>query len=60
MFGGQLKWLGGRSAETTILRFGEGVDTGHCIAISMEHNLRQNHITTLQIPIQNGIEIPSN
>ena len=35
MFGGKLEWLGGdRIAETTILRFGEGVDTLHCIAIS--------------------------
>ena len=34
MFGGQLKWGGDLIAETTILRFGEGVDTVHCIAFS--------------------------
>ena len=27
MFGGKLNWLGDSIAETTILRFGEGVDT---------------------------------
>ena len=35
MFGGQLKLLGAPIAETTILRFGEGVDTVHCTALPL-------------------------
>ena len=34
MFGGELEYGGDPIAETTMLRFGEGVDTVHCIAIS--------------------------
>ena len=36
MFGGCLKWDGDPIAETTILRFGEGVHTVHCIAIAVQ------------------------
>ena len=38
VFGGSLEWPGGDSiAETTILRFGEGVDTVHCISLAVPY-----------------------
>ena len=47
MFGGRLKYsmLGGDPiAETIILRFGEGVDTVHCIAIRYRITFVENEI----------------
>ena len=38
MFGGSLKWPGGNPiAETTTLRFGEGVDTVHASPLAVPY-----------------------
>ena len=37
MFGGRLEWSGDTIAETTILTFGEGVDTVHALPLAVQN-----------------------